>query len=136
MRDRGGVVVLADPHQSAMESIRSVLITLFDSIVMVADEESLLHSVTTLRPDIVVIDPSLPVSCDRNAITLLHGRCPDANIIAVSVHEGREFADACVQSGALAHVVKRKAVRDLPRAVKEVRTYGYSFPVTRDGAAL
>jgi DNA-binding NarL/FixJ family response regulator len=59
---RAGRVLLADRHQNVLESIRSLLEKIFDVVVMVADEKSLLDALEKVKPDLVVVDLSLPIS--------------------------------------------------------------------------
>jgi DNA-binding NarL/FixJ family response regulator len=55
-------VVLCHRHTGMLEGIRDLLQTMFESVIMVAEETSLLNAVKNLRPDLVVVDLSFPVS--------------------------------------------------------------------------
>jgi DNA-binding NarL/FixJ family response regulator len=48
-----GRVLLADKHHHMLEGIRSLLESLFDVVVMVADEKSLFDSLEKVNPDVV-----------------------------------------------------------------------------------
>ena len=47
-------VLLFDRHPALVESIRDLLKTMFDTVVMVSDEDSLLEALDKLDPDLVV----------------------------------------------------------------------------------
>jgi DNA-binding NarL/FixJ family response regulator len=50
-------VLLADRHQDLLDGVRGLLETAFDTVVMVADEASLLEGVSRLRPDVADLLP-------------------------------------------------------------------------------
>ena len=52
-------VLLADSHKELSEGVRGLLETKFATVVMVADETSLIEASGRLRPDMVVVDISL-----------------------------------------------------------------------------
>ena len=52
-------VLLADRHHGLTEGVRGLLETAFGTVVMVADEASLLEGASRLRPDVAVVDLSL-----------------------------------------------------------------------------
>ena len=51
-------VLLADRHHGLTEGVRSLLETMFDAVVMVADETSLAESAARLQPEVAVVDVS------------------------------------------------------------------------------
>lgn len=115
-----GRVVLADSHQNMMEGIRSLLETRFEVVVMVADETSLLDTVNTVNPDLVVVDLSLPVSEEVNVALRFSRAKPGMKFLILSVHDDRTAVDECMASGASGFVLKRTAADDLLPAVEEV----------------
>ncbi|HAK59138.1 MAG TPA: hypothetical protein DCO77_01975 [Nitrospiraceae bacterium] len=115
-----GRVVLADSHQNMMEGIRGLLETVFEVVVMVADETSLLDTVDTVNPDLVVVDLSLPVSEEMNVARSFSRAKPGMKFLILSVHDDRTAVDECMASGACGFVLKRTAADDLLPAVEEV----------------
>ena len=73
---RQGRVLLADSHLPMLQGVRSLLESLFASVVMVADEGSLLETIERLDPDLVVVDLSMPVKEGTNVVRQLMGRFP------------------------------------------------------------
>ena len=115
---RRGSVLLADSHSPMLEGIRSLLDERFEVVVMVADVRSLLWTMEALRPDLVIVDVSLPHTAGQNVIAMLHDRFRGLNVIALSVFDDRIVADRIVAdrslaSGAVAVVLKSSAVTDL-----------------------
>jgi DNA-binding NarL/FixJ family response regulator len=113
-------VLLAVRHPAMMEGIRGLLETMFESVVMVSDEISLLETLARLDPDLAVVDLSLDVSRESNVAVLLNRYDPELKFIVLSTHEESEIMETCMSSGASAYVLKRSAGRDLGEAVDEV----------------
>jgi len=99
-----------------------------ESVLMVADEASLMQAVESVRPDLVIADLSLPVSGGTNVERLLKERHPGIKIIILSVHEEPAAADEVAAAGAEAFVLKRRAVLDLVAAVRVVCRGGRYVP--------
>lgn len=59
VNEKGRCVILADSHQNALEGIRGLLGTMFDTVLMVADMKSLFEAIDKVRPDLAVVDLSL-----------------------------------------------------------------------------
>ena len=114
-------VLLADRHPALVESIRDLLETLFDTVVMVSDEKSLIETLDRFDPDLVVVDLSLPVTQAQNVAALLNRYAPKLKFIILSNHEEREVMESCKSSGALGYILKRSSARNLIKAVEEVQ---------------
>lgn len=76
-------VVLADVHQNVLESVRGLLNSMFESVVMVADETSLFEAHTKMKPEAAVVDVSLPVSGDMHIAQQVNTRYPNLNLIVL-----------------------------------------------------
>jgi DNA-binding NarL/FixJ family response regulator len=106
---------------------------LFDTVLMVADERSLMEAVTTFAPDLVVVDLSLPREGEANIVMRLMGCRPDLRVIILSVHDEPTVAARMLSAGAVGYVLKRSAGTDLVPAVEEVlRGSVYVCPALRD----
>jgi DNA-binding NarL/FixJ family response regulator len=87
---------------------------------MVADERSLEDAITTFKPDLVVVDLSLPREGEANIAGRLMRRHPELRLIILSVHDEPTVADQMLSAGAAGVVLKRAAATDLILAVEEV----------------
>ena len=115
-----GRVVLADSHPGMLEGMRRMLETEARSVVMVADEASLIQAVDRMSPDLVVTDLSFPVSGAANVVQLIKQHHSQTKIIVVSVHDEPTVIDEVINAGAEGFVLKRRAVVDLVPAIREV----------------
>jgi two-component system secretion response regulator SsrB len=115
-------VLLADRHHGLAEGIRGLLETAFGTVVMVADEASLLEGAARLRPDVAVVDLSLARDSSLGWLRALRQRCPDLKVIVLSVHDEQTVRRAAMEAGADAFVLKRAIATDLLAAIELVRS--------------
>jgi DNA-binding NarL/FixJ family response regulator len=83
------------------------------------DAEAGLRAVAELRPDVVLLDISMPRLRGLDAIGAMLERSPSSRIVALSGYAAEEMAGAALARGAPAYVEKgtgTKAVRDAIRA--------------------
>lgn len=126
-------VLLVDRHPALVESIRDLLKTMFDTVVMVSDEDSLLEVLNRLAPDLVVADLSVSVTQAPSVVALLNKYDSELKFIVLSTYEERKVMDNCMSSGASGYVLKRLAGRNLINAVEEVQKGGkYVSPFMDD----
>jgi two-component system secretion response regulator SsrB len=116
-------VLLADRHHGLTEGVRGLLETAFGTVVMVADQASLLEGAARLRPDLVVVDLSLARDGGLGWLLAVRQRCPDLKVIVLSVHDEDSVRAAAIAAGADAYVLKRAILTDLLPAVEAVRTH-------------
>jgi DNA-binding NarL/FixJ family response regulator len=112
--------LLADAHIDMLASVHGLLHELFETVVMVADEPSLMETVETLRPELVVVDLSLPGTGEANIARRLKVRDPTLCIVVLSVHDDPTIASQVRKAGAAGFVLKRTAATELGPAVEEV----------------
>jgi len=124
-------VLLADRHHGLTEGVRGLLETAFGTVVMVADEASLLEGAIRLRPEVAIVDLSLARDSGLDWLRVLRQRCPDLKVIVLSVHDEQSVYRAAIEAGADAFVLKRAIATDLLPAVDAVRC-GQSEETTTD----
>ncbi|MEE4275575.1 MAG: response regulator transcription factor [Thermoleophilia bacterium] len=122
-------VLLADRHHGLTEGVRGLLETAFGTVVMVADEDSLLEGAGRLRPDVAIVDLSLAHEQSLDWLRALRERAPGLKVIVLSVHDEPSVRRAAMKAGADAFVLKRAIATDLLPAVELVRGGG------REGAS-
>ncbi len=110
-------VLLADRHHGLTEGVRGLLETAFGTVVMVADEASLLEGASRLQPDVAVVDLSLAGDHGLGWLRTMRRRCPGLKVIVVSVHDEETVRLAALEAGADAFVLKRAIATDLLPAV-------------------
>jgi DNA-binding NarL/FixJ family response regulator len=113
--------LLADRHHGLTEGVRGLLETSFGTVVMVADEASLLDAAIRLQPEVAVVDLSLSRSGSLGWLQALRTRCPELKVVVLSVHDEQSVRRAVIEAGADAFVLKRAIASDLLNAVDAVR---------------
>lgn len=115
-----GHVVLAESHSDMLEGMRRMIETVAESVVMVADEHSLIQAIHRMKPDLVIADLSFQVSGAANVVRLVKRYYPQVKVIVVSLYDDPVVVNEAIDAGAKGFVLKRRAVVDLIPAVHEV----------------
>src|SRR5712691_3397830 len=102
-----GRVLLADSHLGMLGGVHGLLDTLFETVLMVADERSLVDAVAAFKPDLVVVDLSLPGNGEANIARRLMGRHPDLRLIILSVYDEQTIVSEMLSAGVAGFVLKR-----------------------------
>jgi DNA-binding NarL/FixJ family response regulator len=113
--------LLADRHHGLTEGVRGLLEMAFGTVVMVADEASLIDGADRIQPDVAVVDLSLARNAGLAWLQELRQRCPDVKVIVLSVHDEQSVRRAAMEAGADAFVLKRAIATELLSAVDTVR---------------
>jgi len=109
--------LLADRHHGLTEGIRGLLETAFETVVMVADEASLIEAAGRLHPDLAVVDLSLAHGSGLAWMHAVRKRCPALKVIVLSAHDEPCVREAALEAGANAFILKRAIVNELLPAV-------------------
>jgi DNA-binding NarL/FixJ family response regulator len=128
-----GRVLLADSHLGMLGGVHSLLDAVFATVLMVADERSLVDALATFKPDLVVVDLSLPVEGEANIARRLMGRHPGLRLIVLSVHDEPTVVTGVRNEGVAGFVLKRTAATDMLPAVEAVLRGGtYVSPTLKE----
>ena len=123
--DGGGVtrpvrVLLADDHLSVRRSLKALLEREVD--IHVVGEASDLASVTTQlrahRPRVLVLDARMPGGSALESIRRLREQAPRTQIVIITMHKSRAFAEQTLKAGAIGYVLKDSADLELCTAVR------------------
>ena len=120
-------VLLVDRHPALVESIRDLLGSMFDTVVMVSDENSLIETLNRFGPDLVIVDLEMPVTRVQNVASLLNQYNPEQKFIVLINHKGSELIDICKSSGASGFILKHASAENLIEAVEAVQNGGTFF---------
>jgi DNA-binding NarL/FixJ family response regulator len=124
-------VLLAERHQGLSEGIRGLLAAVFDVVVMVGDEVSLIESASRMHGVMAVVDFSLTHGDGLGLIRRLRRRFNTLPLIVISVHDEANVSRSVLEAGANGFVLKSQIASDLLAAVDAV-LLGQSF-VSSDG---
>jgi DNA-binding NarL/FixJ family response regulator len=120
--DKNITIMLVDDHAIVREGYRSLLQKQsgLKVIAEAADGAEAYRRFKECRPDLVIMDMSLPGVGGLESITRIRQCCPDAKILVFSMHQNPRFAIQSMRSGALGYVTKSSSPDILLRAIDEV----------------
>jgi DNA-binding NarL/FixJ family response regulator len=91
----------------------------FDVVDEVANGRALIEAAGKTKPDICLLDISMPVLNGIDAAIELRESGCKAKIIFLTIHEDVDFVRAALRTGASGYVVKRRLGSDLRKAIEE-----------------
>lgn len=115
-------VVLADDHAIVREGLKALVNAEPDMEVVgeAADGDAAYHMTCELRPEVLIVDLSMPEGGGAAAAERVRAECADVKVIALTVHEEPQYVGRLLAAGATGYVLKRAAAADLVRAVRAV----------------
>jgi DNA-binding NarL/FixJ family response regulator len=110
-------LLLADDHAPTLESVSRHLGAAFDIVGTATGGREAVNLATRLRPDVAVLDVTMP-DCDgfETLRQLRHGGL-DTRIVFLTLHDDDDFAAAAVNAGAHGYVLKSRIQFDLISAI-------------------
>jgi DNA-binding NarL/FixJ family response regulator len=131
-------VLLADDHALLREGLRALLAA-HPGITVVADVgdgREALRRAEELKPDVLVMDVSMPGLNGIEAAHIIRARCPQTQVVMLSMHSSTEHVFRALRAGALGYVLKESAGKEVFAAVHAVHAgQRYLSPALRDAAA-
>ncbi|MEQ1792745.1 MAG: response regulator transcription factor [Nitrospira sp.] len=113
-------VILADDHTLVLEGFRRLLETHCELLATVGDGQALLKAVAQHRPDIVILDISMPVMNGIEAARALHAQFPSTKLVFVTMHADPAYIRAAFQAGASGYILKQSLGEELTQALHTV----------------
>src|SRR5579863_1723193 len=119
-------IVLADDHPIVLDGLRN-LVQAEDDFELVGEAASGLSALKLIRekrPDVAVLDISMP---ELNGIVLcrrLAGEIPEVRLLVLTLHEDRAYLNQAIEAGVRGYVLKRSAVENLVQAIRAVLVGG------------
>jgi DNA-binding NarL/FixJ family response regulator len=112
-------ILLADDHKGMRDRVVRLLEHEFEMLEPVKDGRALLDAASILKPDVCLLDISMPVISGIEAATQLKESGSTTKIIFLTIHEDPDFLVAALKAGASGYVVKPRMASDLSAAIKE-----------------
>lgn len=119
-------VLLADDHQIMAEGLRSLLEPEFELVGIVTDGREAVAAVEALRPDVVVLDITMPSLNGIEAARQLRAAGSLARVVFLTMHRDAAYAARALDAGAAGFVLKHAAAAELVTAIRQAlqgRTY-------------
>jgi DNA-binding NarL/FixJ family response regulator len=119
-------VLLADDHKIVLDGLRSLLETEFELAGTVEDGRALVSAAQQLRPDVIVVDISMPLLNGIEAVRQIKKLDNQVKVVFLTMHPDVTYAIRAFEAGASGYVLKHSASSELLTAIHEAikgRTY-------------
>ncbi len=128
-------ILLADDHRIVLEGLRGLLEPDYELVGMATDGRQLVELASRLRPDVVVVDISMPLLNGIDAARQIREQDTDVKIVVLTMHPDAVYATRAIEAGASAYVLKHSASDELVTAIQAaLRGDTYISPEVRNPA--
>jgi DNA-binding NarL/FixJ family response regulator len=110
-------VLLADDYIPFLESVSRLLAAAFDVVAIAGDGRQALDLARRLRPDVVVLDISMPDLNGFQTLEQLRRDGPETRVVFLTMHGDDELVVAAINAGAHGYVLKSRIHLDLISAI-------------------
>ena len=117
------LVFLIDDHPLVRDSL-TMLIDQQDDMQVCGeaeDQASALKGLAQAAPEIAIVDLSLKEGSGLDLIKHLKAKLPALQVIVLSMHDEKLYAERCIRAGARGYVMKRESSKRIVAAIREVR---------------
>jgi DNA-binding NarL/FixJ family response regulator len=112
-------VLLADDHRMLREALRRSLQDLGVEIVGEAgDGSEAVRLVEQLKPDVVLMDVSMPVLNGIEATRRIRQSMPDTRVVILTMHGDRDVVTQALRAGAVGYLVKDASMQEVAGAIR------------------
>ncbi len=119
-------VLLADDHALLLGAYEKLLAGVCEIVGQVSDGRALVDAAEALKPDVVVLDISMPLLNGLEAGRQIKRTRRSVKLVFLTMNEDDDVAAEAFRSGASGYLLKRSAASELATAIREVmqgRTY-------------
>ena len=113
-------VILADDHTMLLDAFKTLLAEACDVVGTAADGRELVALARQLRPDVAIVDISMPVLNGLDAAAQITESVPRVRVIILTMDEDPHLAVEAFRLGASGYLLKKSAGAELMQAVREV----------------
>jgi len=114
-------VLVADDHQLLRQALRRALQESgFDVVAEAADGEEAVRLVNLLKPEVVVMDVTMPVLDGIEATRRIHAATGDTKVLVLTMHDEDALRVRALRAGAVGFLTKDSAMQEVVATVKAV----------------
>lgn len=113
-------ILLADDHPLMLEDIRATLAPHYEIIEAVADGRALVEAALRLRPDLIVVDITMPLLNGIDAAVEIKKSLPSMKLIFVTMHASTAYIQSVFDAGGTGYILKSGIREELLEAAQSV----------------
>jgi len=115
-------VVLAEDHESVRQGVQALLATREDIEVVadVGNGRAALERVRALKPDVAILDISMPEMNGLAAARAIAEAAPGVAVVALTRHSDDAYVQELLSAGAKGYVLKQSPIDELLKAIRSV----------------
>jgi two-component system response regulator NreC len=119
-------VLIVDDHAIVRTGVRSLLDSdnEFDVVGEAGSGQDALALAARLKPDVVLMDITLPDMNGLEAMVRIRETVPDTGVVILTMHEDEDYFFRAIQAGAAGYVVKGGGSENILTALRAVREGG------------
>ncbi len=116
-------ILLADDHPMLRAGLAMLIEAEADLAVVAeaADGIEAVEKARALKPDIVILDLTMPRLSGLEALREIRRDCPETKILVLTMHDDPAYGSTVLGAGAMGYVTKKAADRELLLAIRTVR---------------
>jgi len=115
-------VLIADDHEVVREGIKRILDedSQVEIVGQVSDGRTLLSEIPKLKPDVIVMDITMPDMNGIEATRRIERDYPKVKVLGLSMHSNRRHIKEMFEAGAHGYLIKNSSLQELRDAVHAV----------------
>jgi DNA-binding NarL/FixJ family response regulator len=114
-------ILIADDHEAVRRGLRAALSAAgWEVCADVINGKEAVAKAAELKPDLIILDISMPVMGGLDAARLIRAADPSAKIVIFTMHESQQMKDEIARIGVQAHAVKSAPMKNLLDTIKSV----------------
>ncbi len=119
-------LLLADDHRVLREGLKHLLKQnpTLDVVDDFDDARDLCRSAKEIKPDVVILDFSMPNTKAVDTIRFLNKECPNTRVLMLTMYDDLAYLNLCLEAGAAGYILKASPTTDVIQAINTVAEGG------------
>ncbi len=113
-------ILIADDHSLLLAGLRRLIEDSYEVVGTVENGRALVAAAEQLKPDVIVLDISMPLLNGLDAARQIVKSVPDAKLLFLTMHASPTYATEAFKVGASGYLLKQSAASELPQAIEAV----------------
>jgi len=113
-------VLMADDHSILLAGVRKLIEEYCEVVGTVQDGRALLEAANRLKPELILLDISMPLLNGLDAARQLKKTLPETKLLFLTMHASPRYATEAFKAGGSGFLLKQSADLELPQAITAV----------------